>query len=785
MLEQIFMKVLNMSAAAGYCMIAVLLLRILFRKLPAVYSYLLWAAVFFRLVCPVSLESTLSILKITPQPVLQEMGMQEAGMQETGIQEMMQVPSESAAVNDTLTRTQQTSEKSTDLASKIGQKQIVPMAACVWLGILCLLLAASIWSYIRLRVRLRGAVLLEEGVYEKEDIGTAFVVGLCRPKIYIPPALSEEMKHFVLEHEKTHIRRKDYLIKQAAFLISCVYWFHPLVWICYELMCTDMEMACDECVIRKLGKEMRKPYSAALLSLASGRKIVLGRPLAFGESGIRKRVIHVLQYKKRSLWESFFIFALTAAVTVGLALNPKEQEIHTADHLENVVMASGVMPLLDGEKVTVELCMAAGTYYDDTMKDFEPGIDTFPQNYEGSYVLRTISEDGTVLQQRKLEQLWEYRGQTFNFPEKFSLEWADYNADGCPDFTIGLPQSSNAMGYVLLTVRADGSLKRLCRDEISCENSMAKGYSMILDYEKESERETITGSYYDNTVGESRLQYFDYNMQLGEYELAERQSPEDNLHAGAELAEQSNLSKIVHYEGYMDEFPNDSKYMYRKLDLDHDGRRDRVYRMVNGDKSSYEIQFGNEKTLFLGEFGVHLVTPGITSVNITNSKNTMILFTGLDAIGDSPRKGIIALYTQFGGEYHKYELSDDEGGPYLDSRKMRAGYPATETYDAQNNLLTITFQDTDRHLEWTPPEGTLQETYSNYNDTAYSAQLVSYQGENCIAFYQYAERGEGESALFCYVLAVRTNQLRSDLTPYDMELVHLGWADPNMTEDGL
>lgn len=806
MLEQIFIKVVNMSITAGYCVVIVLLLRMCIRKLPRIYSYVLWAAVFFRLVCPISLESTFSILKVKPETIPYHPGNLKAP------ESVSESVNASVWMEHIAKEPSQKVEASANIAAGHPMQQLLLAASVLWLAVLCILVAGSVWSYVRLRLQLRDAVWMEKGVYKTDKITTPFVVGIFKPGIYLPMEIGEENKRFVLEHEKTHIRRKDYLVKQAAFLICCVHWFHPLVWAAFYLMCTDMEMACDESVIRKLGKDMRKPYSAALLSLSSGRKIILGTPLAFGEDGVRRRIVNVLRYKKRSVWASVLILALIAVATIALVFNPKENRQEkdyvnkkTASQLENIKMASGVMPLPDGSDVTVELWMKEGTYYNESMDEYAPSIYTYPQNYEGNYILRTSDGDGNILFETGLEQLWPYRGTVFNFSEEFSLKWTDYNEDGCPDFTLGLPQSSSTRGYLLLTVREDGRLERLCSGdgEISIENSLSEGVSMILEQDEKSGQKTIIGSFYNHAVGELYLQYYDYNPQSKFYEpgRAKRYKDVQRNNNNAQSNEQkaavsvsndtedardqtNKISETVRYEGYMDEFPNESRQIYRKLDLDGDGKTYRVYRKVKENTASFEIQFGNGKNLFLGEFGIYLMTPGISSVKITGSNQSMILFTGIDLIEGSVREGNIALYTQFGGEYEKYELTGDDGGPYLDSQKMRAGYPSLLTYDAQRDVMKLTFQNTNRFLEWTPQKNELDDDYSFQNHAAYSAQFVSYKGENGVAFYQYA-RDKEQSKLFCYVLSVRENPLRSDWTPYDMKLLWLGWADETMMKEGF
>ncbi|MCI9021466.1 MAG: hypothetical protein HFH32_12130 [Eubacterium sp.] len=314
--EQVFLKLFNMSITAGYCVLAVLLFRAVLRRQPKIYSYLLWVSVFFRLACPVSVKSPFSLLKISTQTVPQDIGMHAVPHIQSGSVRA------DRAVNRILS---QEAFVPKPYESVNPMQVYLALAACAWAAVLLVLVLVSAVSYVRLARKLRGASLLEAGVYEKEGICTPFVCGVLHPRIYLPKELSQPGRQFVLEHEKTHVRRRDYLVKQAAFFICCVHWFNPLAWLAFVLMCRDMEMSCDESVIRKLGQESRKAYSAALLSVASGRKIILAGPLFCGEGGIRQRIANVLRYKKKALWLSVLLAAAVTAVTAGLLFSPGEE----------------------------------------------------------------------------------------------------------------------------------------------------------------------------------------------------------------------------------------------------------------------------------------------------------------------------------------------------------------------------------------------------------------------------------------------------------------------------
>lgn len=312
-MEKIFLQMLNMGITAGYCVLVVILLRLLFKKLPKLYSYILWGVVYFRLVCPVSVKSVFSLVKVNPQTIPNDIGTRIKPRITSG------VPQVDAVVNTGLVQAAPRVENSVN-----PMQVMLSVAVVIWIVGVLLLFAYSVWSMLRLKWQLKDACQVEGNIFEVENLKTPFVVGVFSPCIYLPAGIGERERCYVLAHEKTHIRRKDHLIKLAAFLVTCFYWVHPLIWLAFYLMCRDMEMSCDESVIRSMGTESKKEYSAALLSLASGRQILNGSPLAFGEGEIKSRIINVLHYKPPVFWVSALFAVALAAVLLGLALNPKE-----------------------------------------------------------------------------------------------------------------------------------------------------------------------------------------------------------------------------------------------------------------------------------------------------------------------------------------------------------------------------------------------------------------------------------------------------------------------------
>lgn len=313
MMERIFGQICNMTFTASMVILAVLVVRLLLNKAPRVLSYGLWSVVLFRLLCPVSFESVFSLLPSTR--VVQSTASGNSFRLTTNLPVLDQ------PVNNYLS--DHVYEGVTVSAGQLNQ--LVHWLAICWLVGSVLLLGASLVSLIQLKRRLRHAVLLEPGVFEISGLETAFVLGLFRPAIYLPAGLTLEERQYILLHERTHIRHGDPIIRLVSFLALCLHWFNPLVWLAFFLSGRDMEMACDEAVIRQLGNEVKKGYSASLLSLASGRRWIGGVPLAFGEGDTGSRIRHVLSYRRPAFWVLLVGLAGVVAAVGLLAANPQIQ----------------------------------------------------------------------------------------------------------------------------------------------------------------------------------------------------------------------------------------------------------------------------------------------------------------------------------------------------------------------------------------------------------------------------------------------------------------------------
>lgn len=327
-MAEIFQKALNMSIAAGWLILAVIALRLLLRRAPKRFRLLLWAVVGLRLALPWSIESALSLIP-SAQTLPEGIMLERAPVLDTGISAL------NGAINPGFT-----AAFTPELGASANPLQVLlPIAAALWmLGAAAMLLWALV-SWLRLRKRVREAVRLEENVYECE-IASPFVLGLFRPRIYLPFSLENGERELVLAHERAHITAGDHIIKPLGWLLLAAHWYNPLVWLAYALFCRDIELACDERVVRGLSLSDRADYSQALLDLSRPRGGVRACPLAFGESSVKGRVKSVLSYKKPAFWLVLLAVVVCVGAAVCFLTDPKEEAEPVDDGDGGVVISA-------------------------------------------------------------------------------------------------------------------------------------------------------------------------------------------------------------------------------------------------------------------------------------------------------------------------------------------------------------------------------------------------------------------------------------------------------------
>ena len=315
-MEALFLKLINMSVTASWLVLAVVILRTLLKKAPKVITVFLWARVGIRLVCPFSFESVLSLIpsaETLPNDILTT----KTPAVDSGI------PFLNQAVNPII---------SGSLAPEVGYSvnpmQVVAfIGAVIWLIGIAAMLIYAIVSYIRIYRQVREGVLQDGNIYVCDRISAPFILGVFSPKIYLPSDIDKQDAEFVIAHERAHLKRRDHLIKPLGFLLLTVYWFNPVIWIAYILLCRDIELACDERVIKELGEQAKKPYSEALINCSLPRRTVAACPLAFGEVGVKSRIKSVLNYKKPAFWVVIVAIIASIAVAVGFLTNPKSNDL--------------------------------------------------------------------------------------------------------------------------------------------------------------------------------------------------------------------------------------------------------------------------------------------------------------------------------------------------------------------------------------------------------------------------------------------------------------------------
>ncbi len=336
---KLFISILNMSITGSYVILAVLLIRLLLRHAPRKYSYLLWSVVGFRLCCPVTFESVFSLFSIRPfdmtaaqKPadyvltyIPENIGMMETPQITTGI------PAANSLIYGSMPDgvIHNLSGQPTYSANPMQIWTAVGMY--IWLIGMAALLIYAVVSCILLHVRLNRATILQDNVWQSETVRSPFILGLLKPKIYIPYRLDEETLDYILMHERYHIRCLDHVVKPLAFFILTVHWFNPLAWLAFVLMGRDMEMRCDEWVLSQ-SEGICKNYSMSLLAFAANRRFPSPTPLTFGETGVKGRIRNVLRWKKPKLWITVTALILCLAVLIACAANPAKNDPDTDPH---------------------------------------------------------------------------------------------------------------------------------------------------------------------------------------------------------------------------------------------------------------------------------------------------------------------------------------------------------------------------------------------------------------------------------------------------------------------
>lgn len=329
MAEQFFIQVLNMSLTGSFVILAVLAMRIFLRKAPRIFSYCLWAAVLFRLLCPVSFSAVFSPLNALRTPLVEHGRIEYIPEDFSQLNPSAAQPDSSEANHITVVLLPDEETLPSNIIAIFHSEFILKAGAAVWLSGILIMVLYSTMALIRLMHELKTAPRVKDNIYITDRMSTPFVIGFLKPRIYLPSTLDDEEEKYILLHEQIHLKRKDHLFKIIAFLALCLHWFNPLVWIAFFLSGKDMEMSCDEAVIRIIGSSVKKKYSTSLLNMSTGNHIVNGVLLAFGKGDTSSRIRNVLHYRKPTALAAG-IAAVVCAVTVFVLLaNPKTSEVNS------------------------------------------------------------------------------------------------------------------------------------------------------------------------------------------------------------------------------------------------------------------------------------------------------------------------------------------------------------------------------------------------------------------------------------------------------------------------
>ena len=384
-MSEFFLKIVNMSISASWVVVAVLALRFCLKKAPKWVNVLLWGIVAARMVFPFSIESVLSLIP-SAETISPTIMMEQSPSVQTG------VPALNHVINPVISG----SFTPAPGASANPLQIWIPVLAGIWLfGIVALFLYSAV-SYCRLRRKVCEAVILRDNIYQSENVCSPFVLGIIRPKIYLPYHMDSREVGHVIAHEQTHIRRKDHWWKPLGFLLLTIHWFNPLMWLSYVLLCRDIELACDEKVIGKMGNAQRADYTQALVACSVDRRLIAACPLAFGEIGVKERVKSVMNYKKPAFWIVLASVIVCAVIAVCFLTNPigfqfdvSANTIVSANHFDmrnaddpvSIEMTPAQISELNSRLAGVKNCKRSDKY-----AGLTPGYQISAQMQDGSYI---------------------------------------------------------------------------------------------------------------------------------------------------------------------------------------------------------------------------------------------------------------------------------------------------------------------------------------------------------------------------------------------------------------
>lgn len=568
-MSELFLTILNISITASYIALVAIVLRMLLKRIPKWITCILWALLAIRLLVPFSFESRLSLVP-SSEPVKSESVISsvveenyQALKPQTPVieQEAPDSPQAPVIEQDNPNSVQNpvtpiTPDKSEDTPAEnitpntpqislTEEKEkentfakIFPILSYVWAGGVLLMLLYSVISFVRLKRRVRASFVTDKNIYICDDISTPFILGIIKPRIYLPSALSGEELEYITSHEKAHLKRLDHLWKPLGFVLLSVHWFNPLMWISYILLCRDIELACDEKVLKDLGTDNKKHYSQTLLTFSTERRLVSACPLAFGEVGVKQRIKNIINYKKPAFWVTLLCLLLCLAVGFCFLTNPvsKKEKKETPESFTEYgikIIDSGSdiegvsLELLDLDLIkTVDsngyieikwnnqnnesyTCGEPFFIYQQTDTEGE-WIDIRTGEYAFNLIGYIIPEKGSYTHKYSLWNIDITEPDTYRFESTFSRNanetthterkvWIDFEITKIPEdiknqeeeYTATLPINKLSEGY----------LKYTYRDE---DNALRN--ASIKLYPKDSQFELLTSKMIDSPTGTYKIE---------------------------------------------------------------------------------------------------------------------------------------------------------------------------------------------------------------------------------------------------------------------------------------
>lgn len=443
-MESVFLNLLNMSITASFMIIAAVLLRALLKKTPKWICCVLWAFVAVRLIFPFSLESAFSLIPsaetVSPNIIYSERPTINSG-----------IPALNSTVNPVISE----AFAPGSVGSATPLFNITRVASAFWFAGLVIMLCYALISYIILYRKVRPSLKLRENIYLCDGIASPFILGIIKPRIYLPSRISDGQTSFAIAHEKAHLKRHDHLWKPLGFLLLSIYWFNPLCWAAYVLLCKDIELACDEKAVKNYDLDGRRMYSETLISCSINRRAVTVCPLAFGEVSVKERVKTVLNYKKPAFW------VVVTAVAVCI--------ITAACLLTD--------PIKDKSKNQIKVLETASTF-----DGLEWNIESVDENLNFTVKWKNKSDrEITYGEVFRLERLSEKRDGR--------KVWALLNADEDIAF--------NDVGYIL---RSGGEAFQEYKAGSFYDLDNSVKYRLLADFSVEGDRDTIYTAWVEFTV---------------------------------------------------------------------------------------------------------------------------------------------------------------------------------------------------------------------------------------------------------------------------------------------